>query len=88
MTRAEINMALASVLETLDESQDGEAPEGVLALAIEQGIPSSAGRWWEIAAMLLAGGLAERLDGHVMRVTELGREIARKSRALRTEERP
>jgi hypothetical protein len=71
--RDRINIALAAVLSTLAETPDGEAPQGILAAALlHQEVPFET-----VRAILVAGRLVE-CEGSVMRITERGREMARR----------
>lgn len=83
MTRDEINLVLAAVLETLDETEGGEAPEGILSAAASAGLPASAGRWEEIAGMLVGAGLCNEKLNCRLEITDRGRAIAAASRAHR-----
>lgn len=83
MTTTKINMILVAVLETLDETPGGEAPDGVLAAAAANGVPASAGRWDDIAGLLVGAGLCNQRLGSRLEITDRGRQIAAESRAHR-----
>lgn len=79
MTNTQINIVLCAILSTLDESPDG-APESILYLAAQQAMPDV--DWSQIEYVLVSSRLVTN-DNHQMRITDRGREIAKKARDFR-----
>ena len=82
MTKKEVNMYLAAVLETLAESERGEAPEGILYMALSSS-GASYDDWQTIVELLLVGEVCEKIAGPQLRITAKGREVVESIAAAR-----
>ena len=79
MTRTEMNMVLAAVLETLDELPDGSSPAGILYAVVSARVDVP---WSAFQDSLLACGLVT-CDNYILTITDKGRRLAAMSRDFR-----
>jgi hypothetical protein len=75
MNKNEINKYLCAILTTLNEV--AFAPESMIYLAIGADLS----KWQTLKVFLCSGGLATS-EGHAMRITDKGREMANKINAM------
>ena len=73
MTKEKATLAIAAITTTLAETDTG--PEGHLYMALAP-LGISLDDYYAIAGLLIKGGLAERIAGPQLRITEAGRQLA------------
>ena len=72
-----LNAIICALLSVLNGAEGGEAPEGIMYAAIIDRVGLD--DWKAIRNILIAAKLCEPVGNHVLRITDKGRELARKA---------
>ncbi len=82
MTKKLALVAIAAIIETLSEVPEGEAPEGVIYIAMQHlGIDLE--DYYRLVGVMTDSGLVDRISGPQLRITTKGRDTVAKMAAER-----
>ena len=82
-TKDMVTTCIAVVLTTLAEESGGEAPEGIMYLAMQTKMPQFRLNEWTLSKRIMFElGSIEKTRGDVLAITALGRKIAAELEAL------